>query len=248
MSERYSIHIGTSGWNYQHWSGAFYPEDLPPREWLKYYSERFHTVEVNNSFYQLPEKSTFENWSEQTPGSFSFAVKANRYITHMKKLKDPRESLSNFLGNVRMLGDKLGPILFQLPPNWNFNAERLDSFLDLLPDDLRYTFEFRDHSWITENTYSLLEEKEAAFCIYELAGYQSPIEVTSRLIYLRLHGPGEKYQGKYDHNTLAGWAEQFVQWSDEGREIYCYFDNDQLGYAALNAMEMQEILYARIGV
>lgn len=235
------IHIGTSGWNYDHWRGPFYPEELPVHQWLDYYSERFHTVEVNNTFYQLPKKSTFRQWREASPEGFLFAVKASRYITHMKKLKEPKESLFNFLENVRLLEDKLGPILFQLPPNWKFNEERLASFLELLPGEFQYTFEFRDQRWINERTYQLLRENNIAFCIYELAGYLSPREATADLVYLRLHGPGDKYQGKYNRATLGEWADTFRQWTDQGKEVYCYFDNDQLGYAAMNALELREM-------
>lgn len=236
------IHIGTSGWNYDHWRGPFYPEELPTHQWLDYYSERFHTVEVNNTFYQLPKKSTFRQWREASPAGFIFAVKASRYITHMKKLKEPKESLCNFLENVRLLEDKLGPILFQLPPNWKFNEERLAAFLELLPDEFQYTFEFRDQRWINDRACQLLREKNIALCIYELAGYLSPGEVTADLVYLRLHGPGDKYQGKYNDETLGKWAETFRQWANQGKDVYCYFDNDQLGYAAMNALELREMV------
>jgi len=235
------IHIGTSGWNYDHWRGTFYPGELPTNQWLDYYSQRFQTVEVNNTFYQLPNQTTFRQWRENSPENFVYAVKANRYITHMKKLKDPEESLTNFLENVRILEHTLGPILFQLPPNWKFNEDRLASFLELLPDEFQYTFEFRDERWINQRTYQLLRENNIAFCIYELAGFLSPREVTADLVYLRLHGPGDKYQGKYDKKTLGEWADTFRRWADQGKEVYCYFDNDQLGYAAMNALELREM-------
>jgi uncharacterized protein YecE (DUF72 family) len=161
----------------------------------------------------------------------------------MKKLKEPKESLNNFLDRVSLLRDKLGIVLFQLPPNWNFNEERLRTFLGLLPDEYNYTMEFRDTSWINETTYEILRENNIAFCIYELAGYVSPVEVTADSVYIRLHGPGEnKYQGKYDSETLHNWAESISQWAETGKEVYCYFDNDQAGYAAMNAAELREIL------
>jgi len=236
------VHVGTSGWNYNHWAGPFYPEDLPQHRWLDYYAERFRSVEVNNTFYQLPHKDTLRQWYQTVPDDFLFAVKASRYITHMKKLKEPRESLARFLDAVRVLEDKLGPILFQLPPRWHFNGDRLASFLDLLPDDLRYTFEFRDESWVNEETYKLLREKGAAFCIYELAGYLSPREVTADLAYVRLHGPGDKYQGDYSDQTLSDWAGTCRDWAAQGREVWCYFDNDQAGFAAQNALRLQEMI------
>lgn len=238
------VHVGTAGWNYNHWAGPFYPQDLPQSEWLAFYADRFRSVEVNNTFYQVPEKSTLRRWYDTVPDDFLFAVKASRYITHMKKLKEPRESLARFLDTVRVLEDKLGPILFQLPPRWHFNADRLASFLDLLPDDLRYTFEFRDETWVNEETYRLLRDKEAAFCIYELAGYLSPREVTTDLAYVRLHGPGDKYQGDYSDQTLSEWAATFRDWAEQGRDVYCYFDNDQAGFAARNALRLQEMVTA----
>ncbi len=209
MKNSKTIHIGTSGWNYQHWSGPFYPKDLSQKEWLKFYADRFHTVEINNSFYQLPEKSTFENWRDTVPKNFIFSVKASRYITHMKKLKEPKDALKKFMNNVEALGDKLGPILFQLPPRWKFNYERLESFLNMLPEGFQYTFEFRDSSWWNENVYAALEEHKASFCIFQLAGDLTPKKVTADFVYIRLHGPGEAYQGNYDAQTLSGWAGAF---------------------------------------
>jgi len=243
MTDSSKFHIGTSGWNYDHWAGPFYPEDLSQDEWLEFYMQHFTTVEINNSFYQLPDEKTLQSWYDQTPDDFTFAVKASRYITHMKKLKEPKESLQNFLDRVSLLQDKLGIILFQLPPNWNFNEERLRSFLGLLPDNYNYTMEFRDKSWINETTYEILHENNIAFCIYELAGYVSPMEVTADTVYIRLHGPSEnKYQGKYDSETLHDWAESIREWTENGKEVYCYFDNDQSGYATMNAERLQKLL------
>lgn len=237
------IRIGTSGWNYDHWSGPFYPEELPKKQWLDHYQGQFDTVEVNNTFYNLPNPETIENWKNKVSDHFKFAAKANRYITHMKKLKEPRESLENMLKVFKSFGEKLGPVLFQLPPNWNFNEERLRSFLDLLPDDLMSTFEFRDKSWINDTTFSFLGEKNAAFCIYDLAGYQSPLHVTADFVYVRLHGPADqKYQGKYGHDQLAWWADRIHEWRDQNKNVYLYFDNDDQGFAPQNALELKEMV------
>jgi uncharacterized protein YecE (DUF72 family) len=236
------IHIGTSGWHYAHWRGPFYPKGMPSEEFLNYYTRHFRTVEINNSFYHLPKIETFEMWRRTVPRSFVFAVKGSRYITHMKKLKDPEASVSTFLERVRMLKEKLGPILFQLPPRWKLNPERLESFLEALPKDFRYAFEFRDPSWFRDETLETLRKHGAAFCIYDLAGFQSPKEVTSDLIYIRLHGPGDKYQGKYPPQTLAGWAGAFAAWAKKRKEIFCYFDNDQAGYAAQDALSLQGLI------
>lgn len=235
------IYIGTSGWHYDHWRGPFYPEDLPSAQWLAYYTEQLHTAEINNTFYQLPEASTFEAWYEAVPSSFIFAVKANRYITHMKKLKDPAEPVGNLMERVRLLDDKLGPILFQLPPNWHLNAERLDAFLDTLPEGYRYAVELRDPTWLAEPAYDALAAHNAAFCIYELSGRVSPKEVTADFVYVRLHGPDGAYQGSYDTQTLSGWAGAFSTWLRQGKDVYCYFDNDQSGYAVQNALELQSM-------
>jgi uncharacterized protein YecE (DUF72 family) len=241
LRRRGKIHIGTSGWHYDHWKGPFYPEDMKAEDFLRFYAERFHTVEINNSFYRLPEEKTFSGWNKSVPEGFIFSVKASRYITHMKKLKDPKEPVARFMKNANALGDKLGPVLFQLPPKWSANAERLRSFLEILPDDQRYAFEFRDTTWFTHSVYELLAEFGAAFCIYELEGLISPKEVTAGFVYVRLHGPGGKYQGQYDARTLSGWAGAFFAWASKGKDIYCYFDNDQAGYAAQDALKLQEM-------
>lgn len=243
MQHNNSIHIGTSGWNYRHWRGTFYPEDMPQKKWLEYYVERFGTVEINNSFYQLPSEQTFKNWQETVPDDFLFSVKASRYITHMKKLKDPEQGLENFIPRVKSLGKKLGPILFQLPPHWSFNPERLQAFLQALPQDNKYTFEFRDPSWFESQTYEILAKHNAAFCIYEIKGELSPKEVTADFIYIRLHGPKQQaYTGQYDQKTLVGWAGAFSAWLKNNKEIYCYFDNDENGYAAQDALRLKQMV------
>ena len=237
------IHIGTSGWHYKHWSGTYYPANLAAGDYLDYYCKRFQTVEINNSFYQLPEVETLESWRETVSGDFTFAVKANRYITHMKNLKDAQEAVENFLERVVILGDQLGPILFQLPPKWDLNLERLRTFLQGLPQDFRYTFEFRDPRWFDDDVLALLREHQAAFCIYHLKGRLSPREVTADFVYIRLHGPLEEaYQGKYGKDQLAGWAGAIAAWARQGKDVYCYFDNDMEGFAPENATELKEML------
>jgi uncharacterized protein YecE (DUF72 family) len=237
------IHIGTSGWHYDHWEGPFYPKNLAKEDYLKYYANHFHSVEINNSFYQLPKKETFVNWRDTSPAEFIFTAKASRYITHMKKLKEPREALHAFFERVKLLEKKLGAILFQLPPRWRLNTERLISFLELLPGDYRYTFEFRDSSWFDTGVYEALARHGAAFCIYDLKGRLSPKEVTTDFVYVRLHGPKtEAYRGKYDRQVLAGWAGAFSSWLKQDKEIFCYFDNDEAGYAVQNARELQEMV------
>lgn len=236
------IHVGTSGWHYEHWKGPFYPSECSADRFLEYYAEHFHTVEINNSFYHLPAKETLNGWYNTVPADFIFAVKASRYITHMKKLKDPVKTLLPLLNRVEGLRDKLGPILFQLPPNWKINIKRLELFLKELPKEHRYAFEFRDTSWFDNSIYEILQEHDAAFCIYHLAGTLSPKRVTSNTVYVRLHGPGDAYQGQYDSQTLAGWVGAFSAWSRQGRHVYCYFDNDESGYAPQDALRLQPML------
>jgi len=161
------IHIGTSGWHYKHWMGNFYPPEVKSKGFTDYYIRFFRTVEINNSFYKLPSFETFANWRAAVPDDFIFAVKASRYITHMKKLKEPQEGLSRLFNNINALEEKLGPILFQLPPMWKLNLERLRDLLRLLPPYYRYTFEFRHHSWYTPEVLELLRQHNAAFCVYE---------------------------------------------------------------------------------
>lgn len=242
MGRETGIRIGTSGWHYDHWSGPFYPEDLRKDEFLDYYAGQFQSVEINNSFYRLPSEKTLVRWREGVPDGFIFAVKASRYITHMKKLKDPQEPVSNFVQRVKLLGGKLGPILFQLPPRWNVNAKRLQSFLEVLPQGYRYAFEFRDPSWFDAGVYELLKGHGSAFCMYDFDRRLSPKEVTADFVYVRFHGPEGPYQGQYDTETLAGWAGAFSTWAGQGKEIFCYFDNDQAGYAAHDAMRLRQML------
>ncbi|MEB3827409.1 DUF72 domain-containing protein [Phormidium sp. CCY1219] len=236
------IHIGTSGWHYAHWRSAFYPEDIAKRDWLNFYADRLPTVEINNSFYKLPSPETLREWRDTVPKEFVFAVKGSRYITHQKNLKDPEQTLEKFMDRVQVIEEKLGVILFQLPPHWHYNGERLRNFIERLPQQYRYGFEFRDRSWFNEEVYTLLSECGMAFCIYELAGERSPKTVTADFVYLRLHGPDGAYRGEYDTNSLCQWAEEFANWTKQGKEVYCYFDNDEAGYAARNAIALQDIV------
>jgi uncharacterized protein YecE (DUF72 family) len=236
------IHIGTSGWSYDHWKGPFYAADLPAHDMLARYAEHFSTVEINSSFYRLPEAAVLARWRDSVPQGFVFSAKASRYITHMKKLREPQTTLPPFLERIGVLGARLGPILFQLPPRWQVDVARLEAFLQTLGRQHRHAFEFRDPSWFGPDVRHLLEKYDAAFCIYDLDGRTSPKAVTADFVYVRLHGPGAPYQGSYDARTLAGWAGAFSTWSRQGRDIYCYFDNDQQGYAASNALRLKQML------
>lgn len=235
-------YIGTSGWKYRHWEGTFYPTGLKKKDQFDYFTSKFDTVELNNSFYRQPKPENFANWRLQAPANFLYAVKANRYFTHLKKLNVEKEDIFNFLKLSDGLAEKLGPILFQLPPKWNLNIERLERFVKMLPQGHRYTFEFRNQSWYHHEVFNLLTEYNCAFCIYDLAGHQSPIIATADFVYIRLHGPGDKYQGSYDQESLKNWAKLADKWLSKGIDVYLYFDNDQAGNAAFNALEIKELI------
>ncbi len=238
-----AVNIGTSGWHYEHWKNVFYPPELSPREWLDCYSNEFITVEINNTFYHLPDLETVRDWRKRTPEGFLFTAKASRYITHMKKLKDPDPPVFRFLNRIRELKGKLGPVLFQLPPHWKCNRDRLAAFLDVLPEAYQYAFEFRDRSWWTGDIVRLLEENGAAFCIYELAEQKSPKWCTADFVFIRLHGPAGAYKGLYDSQSLSGWAGAISSWKRAGKAVFCYFDNDQHGYAVENARMLRNMLH-----
>lgn len=233
-----TIFIGTSGWSYKHWKGNFYPAEIKDQQEFDFYQTHFHSVEINSSFYHLPKTETFAGWRKKSQKNFIFSVKASRYITHMKKLKNEEGALENFLEQASQLKSKLGPILFQLPPGWKFNQERLEEFLRQLPKKNRYAFELRNHSWFNETTYDLLSRYNCALCIYDLEHFLSPIKITAHFVYIRFHGPASKYAGKYSKQFLKSWAKKLLKWKDEGLDVYVYFDNDQNGYAAFNAQSL----------
>jgi len=237
-----AIFIGTSGWHYGHWEGRFYPEGMKPEYFLKYYLKYFSTVEINNSFYHLPMAETFKSWRNSAPDNFIFAVKASRFITHMKKLSEPKKSIKLFFDRVKMLSKKCGPILFQLPPYWHCNIERLSDFLKSLPKRYRYAFEFRDETWCNNDVTKLLQKHNAAFCIFDLNWYTSPKFVTADFVYIRLHGPDGKYAGSYSEKQLGEWAKFIKKCYNDGKDVYCYFDNDEAGYATKNAIRLKELI------
>ena len=239
VGESGKIYIATSGWHYGHWIGPFYPADIRKNRLFEYYLTRFDTVEINNSFYRLPEEKTFAHWRDAAPEGFVFALKGSRLITHVKRLKDPQEPLKAFMDRAVILGAKLGPVLFQLPPKWKRNMERLESFLKALPRAHRFAFEFRDPDWFHPDVYALLNEYNASFCIYDFDLRLSPREVTADFIYIRLHGPAGKYQGQYSEDALADWAGFLKSWRNRVKALYCYFDNDEAGYAPQDALRLK---------
>ncbi|HEX7285598.1 MAG TPA: DUF72 domain-containing protein [Candidatus Angelobacter sp.] len=239
------LRIGTSGYHYSHWIGPFYPPGTSTEHMLEFYARHFDTLEINNSFYKLPSVQAFEHWRDSTPKHFVFAVKASRFITHNKKLKDPENAVNNLLPPVEHLGRKLGPILFQLPPRWHVNVERLEGLLEILPRRHRYAFEFRDLTWLTPEVDRVLSKFNAAFCIYDLAGFETPLEITADFAYVRLHGPAGQYQGNYSRSQLRRWARWIEQQAKKLKAVYVYFDNDQAGYAVKNALALREMVMGK---
>jgi uncharacterized protein YecE (DUF72 family) len=238
------IFIGTSGWHYKHWlGGVFYPPGTKGSQMFEFYQRHFNTVEINNSFYRLPAANTFDNWRESAPPGFQFAVKASRFITHMKKLKDPKSSSEKFFVVAERLQKKLGPILFQLPPHWKLNVERLAEFLELLPREHKYAFEFRDETWLAPEVYGLLRKHKAAFCIHDFAEMKIPIEITAPFTYIRFHGPtSAKYWGSYSDEELQKWADRIESWRSKLSAVYVYFNNDPEGAAVRNALTLKSLI------
>jgi uncharacterized protein YecE (DUF72 family) len=237
----HSLRIGTSGWNYDDWRGKVYPDKLPESEWFGYYSKLFDTVEINNTFYHQPTAHTVDTWRKQAPSKFLYAVKASRYLTHMRKLNNPRDPLDRFLRMARGLKSHVGPLLYQLPPNWKKNLKRLRGFVSILPKLQTHVIEFRNRDWLAEDTYELLEEFHISLCIHDMLP-RHPRRVTGRAVYVRFHGPGEKkYAHKYRPSSLRPWAE----WIAEMRRqvpVFAYFNNDSHGYAVRDAETLRDLL------
>ncbi|WP_332811191.1 DUF72 domain-containing protein [Sphingomonas sp.] len=241
------IHIGCSGWNYRHWRGAFYPDKLAARRWFEFYAATFDTVEINNSFYRLPTAETFAKWRDQAPPGFCYAVKANRFLTQAKKLKDCAEPLERMLGPVRQLGPTLGPILYQLPPRFRINLERLAEFLALLPRDLTHVFEFRETSWLKDEMLALLEAHGASFCAHDMPGSTSPRWAIGPVAYVRFHGGEGKYWGRYSDERLLSWTDWIVAQSRSGRAVWAYFNNDIHAHAIQDALTLRAMVAQATG-
>jgi uncharacterized protein YecE (DUF72 family) len=237
-----NLHIGTSGWTYPHWRGAFYPEALRAADWFRFYAERFAACEINASFYRLPSETAVRSWAEAAPTGFVFAWKVSRYLTHAKKLLDPADSLALIFGRMRGLGEHRGPALFQLHPRTRRDDARLAALLQQLPPDFRCAVEFRHPSWYADPIFSLLQAHRAAFCISDHHDAPSPWVQTADLVYLRAHGPDGHYAGSYDDATLASWAARLAAVQAAGGVVHAYFDNDADGEAPRDAMRLMHLL------
>jgi uncharacterized protein YecE (DUF72 family) len=230
-----SVLIGTSGWQYTDWRGRLYPRKLPQREWLPHYAARFETVEVNNVFYRLPEKATFERWAATTPGDFEFALKASRYLTHVLRLGKPTEPVRRLLDRSSGLGAKRGPVLVQLPANFPVDPVRLKFTLKAFPSGVRVVFEPRHESWHTKEIAAILEEHEVAFCLTDTPQRKSPLWRTASWGYVRLHEGRANPHPCYGRTALANWAHRLAELWDPSEDVYVYFNNDPGGCAVRDA-------------
>ena len=241
------FHVGCSGWVYRHWKGGFYPVELPQKRWFEHYASDFDTVEINASFYRVPLVSTFNGWREKAPPGFRYAVKANRFLTHMKKLLDCETPLAEFIDLARRLGPTLGPILYQLPPSLHKDPGRLETFLKRLPSDLEHVVEFRHNSWYDEDVRALLDVHGAGFVTHDLVGLVSPRWASGRTAYVRFHGTGGKYHGRYSDEAMGEWADWLVEQRAAGRSAWAYFNNDIGGDAIEDARTLKRLIGERGG-
>lgn len=238
-----TLQIGTSGWTYLSWQGLFYPKDVPNRAWLSYYAGLFPTTEINASFYRTPALDAVRAWRNSTPDQFTFSWKASRFITHWKRLNENcNTSIALMETRLQALGPKLLAVLFQLPPQLQQNIPRLASFLKMLPRHHRYAFEFRHKSWYNGAVFDLLKSANVALCLSDHRDAPAPWEITADLVYVRGHGPTGRYQGSYSTRTLERWADAITAWSNQGRDVVVYFDNDQKAAAPTDARRLRKIL------
>jgi uncharacterized protein YecE (DUF72 family) len=237
------LRIGTSGFEYDDWKGRLYPHGLARTEWLPSYAARFSSVELNTTFYGLPDRGTVQRWRDSVPDGFRFALKLSRYGTHMKRLKDPHDWLERFERALSPLGLATGPILVQLPPRWHRDPERLAAFLDAVPCAWRIAVEVRDPDWLHRDVYAVLRQYAAALCIHDLLEHH-PRPLTADWVYLRFHGPDRRapYVGSYSSQALSGAARRLRRHLQAGRDVYAYFNNDDSGHAVANALALKRYL------
>lgn len=244
------LHIGTSGWVYRSWKGPFYPDTLSSRRYLNFYAQEFGTTEINSSFYHLPLPTTFTNWTKQVPADFIFAVKASRFLTHIKKLLDPEEPWQRFVDSAVNLGDRLGPVLLQFPPSFKINASRLDGFFKVATSVTsgksmpRLVCEFRHESWFNDEIYRLLNRYHVAWCIADGAKYPRKDLVTTDFAYIRYHGRSKMFASNYSKAVLLKEARLIKRYLHDGLDVFVYFNNDAKGNAVRNARLLKRLLVA----
>lgn len=238
------IHIGTSGWSYDHWEGVMYPPGTPSRARLDWYTARFCTVELNSSYYHWPRDATFVSWRQRTPEGFRLTVKAPRGLTHSKRLYAPETWIDRIKRGLGELHERLGVLLVQLPPDFEYDYPRLAYFLDHLPAWVPVAVELRHPSWDRAETWALLEQHRAAYCVMSGAGLPCILRATAPFVYVRLHGPDQQYLygGSYSDDDLRWWAERIREWAGDGRDVWAYFNNDGGGNAVRNADTLRAML------
>jgi uncharacterized protein YecE (DUF72 family) len=237
------VRIGTSGWHYDSWRGPFFPERLPIKAQLQYYASQFDSVELNGVFYRTPTEDSVRAWRAETGKDFFFTWKASKFITHWKRLSPASaNSLDLLEQRISLLGDKAGPILFQLPPQFSRDAERLKDFLGLLSGRRRYSFEFRHPSWYAPDIFKLLKSNNVSLCLSDHHDAPAPWRRTADFVYIRGHGPAGDYQGTYPESTLRNWAQRILSWKKQGCEVLVYFDNDQKSAAPFDALRLRGIV------
>ncbi len=235
-------YIGTSGWHYDHWRCRFYPEELAKAGWLKFYTTYFTTVELNNSFYRLPSEDAFTTWHDSSPGNFIFAVKVSRFITHIKRLKNTGDAVEKFISRAKILGEKLGPLLYQLPPNMHRDDDRLVSFLSTLPRGMKHVFEFRHQSWLDDGVFEALHKYNIGLCVFDMPSLTCPLVATADFAYIRFHGSTGLYSSCYTDAELAEWAEKLADLAANLKATYIYFNNDAEAFAVKNAKTLRGYL------
>ena len=238
-AKRGKLRIGTSGYHYDHWKEVFYPRHLPKKGWFAYYVRHFDTVEINNTFYHLPQAQSCDVWREQAPPGFRYALKFSRYGSHLKRLKEPHASIAQFLDRATRLRESLGPILVQLPPHWAPDPARLASFLEAASGVYRWAIEFRDPRWLCEEVYAILRRSAVALCIHDLIA-DHPRCLTTDWTYLRFHGVGGG--GSYTPQALTAQARRIDRYLSDGLDVFAYFNNDAHGYAVRNAADLRRHL------
>ncbi len=239
------VRIGCSGWSYPHWRTRFYPEKMPAREHFAFYAQHFNTVELNNSFYRQPPRERFGAWREQAPPGFLFAVKGSRYVTHIKRLAVEKKSIDLVVDAALGLGEKLGPILFQLQATFHVDLERLERFIGMLPTDVRFTLEFRHDSWLVPAVFELLRSHRIALCIPDHPKMPRALEPTSDFTYIRMHLPPNGLG--YGKHALQPWADRVVAWHHDGLDVFVYFNNDMEGHAIKDAKTLISLVDAKVG-
>jgi uncharacterized protein YecE (DUF72 family) len=239
------IRVGCSGWSYPHWRRRFYPEKVPAREYFAFYAQHFNTVELNNSFYRQPSRERFAAWGEQAPTGFLFAVKGSRYITHIKRLVVEPKSIDLVVESAQGLGDKLGPILFQLQENFHLDLERLERFVGMLPQDVRFTLEFRHDSWLVPSVFEVLRKHRIALCIPDHPRMPKSFEITSSFTYIRMHLPPHGLG--YGERALQPWAERVLEWRHQKLDVFVYFNNDMEGHAVKDARTLITLVADKVG-